>query len=508
MSKPSNVFTPKFNNTYIKWLPELGQLVTPARFETPAWLITSEHVADLLQNHNEENATSSEVWHSKDMLAWFAGQTNLPGAQPLAQKYTGHQFGHYNPQLGDGRGLLLGELQTDNGRWDLHVKGAGQTPYSRFGDGRAVVRSSIREFLASEALYHMGIPSSRALGVFTTGEQVQRETLEPGAALIRVCPSHIRFGHFENAFHHGDADLQRRLVEYCVEHVLPRTHDDLNELNQVVDPSIEQKTLALFRFVIRRTAEMVAKWQAFGFCHGVMNTDNMSILGITFDFGPYGFLDQYNPEHICNHSDHSGRYAFDEQPGVALWNLNVLGHSLSGILDEHTLRTELQNYEPHLLAEYSNLMRSKMGFINQQADDRVLLGELLNIMAENRTDYTIAWRTLSEVQAPESDTSPFVNLFVNRTQAQAWLDKYKQRLSLETTTASQRTLQMNAVNPKYILRNYLAQQVIEAAEQGDTQPLKTLYEVLQKPFDEQPQHQEFAKHPPAWSEELSISCSS
>ncbi|GAA0300118.1 YdiU family protein [Psychrosphaera haliotis] len=495
-----------FNNTYIKYLPELGAVINPAKFNKPNWLITSIDTAELLSSPS----FPSLQWLSESSLDWFAGKSSISGAQPFAQKYTGHQFGHYNPQLGDGRGVLLGEVESSHGRFDIHVKGAGQTPYSRFGDGRAVVRSSIREFLASEALHHLGIPTSRALGVFTTGEQVQRETIEQGAALIRVCPSHIRFGHFENAFHHGDTDLQTRLVEYCINHVLPKEHSDLAELYKAdaSDVNIEEKTRLLFRFTIKRTAEMVAKWQAHGFCHGVMNTDNMSILGLTFDYGPFGFLDQYNPQHICNHSDHTGRYAFDEQPGVALWNLNVLGHSLSGLLDGPILRAELEQYQPHLLAEYSNLMRQKMGFAKHKTDDRILLGELLSLMQENKADYSIVWRTLSEMNNVIVESNKFTDLFIDRDGALKWLQKYSNRLAIETRSDEKRTQTMQAINPKYILRNYLAQQVIEAAEQGDNKPLEELYSVLKRPYDSQPEYSRYAQHPPAWSEELSISCSS
>ncbi len=531
-----------FNNTYFQDLSELGQLVTPAVYKDAAWLMTSPELLKTM-------ACDADLF-STNALRWFSGQTTLDHAKPFAQKYTGHQFGHYNPELGDGRGVLLGEIETQTGRWDLHVKGAGQTPYSRFGDGRAVLRSCVREFLASEALHHLGIPTSRALGVFTTGEQVQRETREPGAALIRVCPSHLRFGHFEMAFHHGDLDFQTRLVKYCLYKVLPQDHPDLEELHALnVDANfdatsdatsdansdakhgekatLKTETQIMFRFIIRRTAEMVAKWQAVGFCHGVMNTDNMSVLGLTFDYGPFGFLDHYNPQHICNHSDHSGRYAFDEQPGIALWNLNVLGHSLSGIIDADTIRGELQDYEKHLLANYSDLMRNKMGLATPQKNDRILLGELLEVMQENKADYTIVWRTLSEIVdfSDEKSCARFTDLFLNREQARAWLDQYIQRLSAETRSNEARSLAMCAANPKYILRNYLAQEAIaetelnfksgslkmdvsESSSAPSNKKLHQLFEVLKRPFDAQPEHETLAKHPPAWSEDISISCSS
>ena len=498
----------KFNNTYAHFLPEISASVQATAFSNANWLIKSADVDTLLTNRqiNSSSLTTDIA------LNWFAGIDTHPSAQPVAQKYTGHQFGQYNPQLGDGRGLLLGEIETDNGRFDIHVKGAGQTPFSRFGDGRAVVRSSIREFLGSEALHYLGIPTSRALGVFTTGESVQRETIEPGAALIRVCPSHLRFGHFEYAYHQGDTDLQAQLVKYCLYQVLPQQHIDLAQLQQwqasEAKVSLAQEAQLMYRFIIRRTAEMIAKWQAFGFCHGVMNTDNMSVLGITFDYGPFGFLDKYNPKHICNHSDHNGRYAFDEQPGVALWNLNVLGHALSNLMPEAAIREELEKYEPHILATYSELMRTKLGLTKHKTEDRALLGELLAIMQVNQTDYTITWRTLSEISDFDQHQQRFVDLFLNREQARTWLKKYQTRLNFEPLSQNERSEAMCRVNPKYILRNYLAQQAIEEAEKGQLQKLNELYQILKTPYKEQPEFSDYAKHPPSWAEELSISCSS
>lgn len=484
--------TQRFNNTYANTLGDVASAITPTAFNKAKWLITSQEVADLLE-------IDDALLASPELLDWLAGKTELAGAEPLAQKYTGHQFGHYNPELGDGRGILLAELEAKSGRWDIHVKGAGQTPYSRFGDGRAVLRSSIREFLASEALHHLGIPTSRALGVYTTSESVQRETIEQGAVLVRIANSHIRFGHFEYAFYQKDQALLERLVEYVYKDVLPLDHQN--------PCSIKDKAYEILRYAVSSTASMVAKWQAFGFCHGVMNTDNMSILGITFDFGPYGFLDEYNPGHICNHSDHSGRYAFDEQPGIALWNLNALAHALSPLLERDELAGALQKYEPTLLAEYSDLMRRKLGLSSKQENDRLLLSELLSIMQMDKSDYTNTWRLLSSIKLGSED-SRFIDHFINRDLASVWLEKYKKRVLLDKNSEQQRSALMKASNPKYILRNYLAQEAIEAAEQGDPSKLETLFEVLKKPFDEQVEYERYAKLPPDWSKDLSISCSS
>lgn len=482
----------RFNNTYASQLADIASPVTPTRFAKAQWLIQSLDTAQLLD-------IEEALLKSDELLSWLAGNAKLDGAEPVAQKYTGHQFGHYNPELGDGRGLLLAEIEANSGRWDIHVKGAGQTPYSRFGDGRAVTRSCIREFLASEALHYLGIPTSRALGVYTTSESVQRETIEQGAVLVRIAQSHIRFGHFEYAFHQQDRALLERMVNYVHQDVLPLDHR--NAL------SVEEKAYEILQYAVSATATMVAKWQAFGFCHGVMNTDNMSILGMTFDFGPYGFLDEYNPGHICNHSDHSGRYAFDEQPGIALWNLNVLAHSLSELVKRDDLATLLQKYEPKLLGDYSDLMRQKLGFSSKQENDRLLLSELLALMQMDELDHTNTWRLLSNIELGKNDAT-FRDHFINRDMADKWLDKYKKRALLDKNSETDRLALMKKSNPKYILRNYLAQEAIQAAEQGDTSKLDTLFKVLKTPFDEQPDFESYAKPPPDWSKSLSISCSS
>jgi uncharacterized protein YdiU (UPF0061 family) len=489
--KQSDQIQLNLKHSYAEQLSEMAAFITPTPMPDASWIVTSPDVAELLE-------LPDSVFTDTHYLDWFSGNATLSNAKPLAQKYTGHQFGHYNPDLGDGRGLLLGELQTSSGHWDIHVKGAGQTPFSRFGDGRAVLRSSVREFLASEALFHLGIPTSRALGVFKTSEAIQRETTEQGAVLIRICQSHIRFGHFEYAFYQNNTELLETLVEYTHSHVLQLATD--------VHLTIQDKTLAMYKAVISSTAELVAKWQAFGFCHGVMNTDNMSILGITFDFGPYGFLDEFDSKHICNHSDHSGRYAFDEQPGVALWNLNALGHALSPLLTKDQLSECLSQFEPTLVKAYSALMRQKLGLTQNDKGDQVLLGEWLTLLQQDKRDYTNSWRLLSNYDG--SDDTSILDHFIDREAASKWLTKYKHRLLIEKDDTQTRLQKMRAVNPKYILRNYLAQQAIKAAESGDNSELETLFKVLKHPFDEQPEFDSYASTPPDWSKDLSISCSS
>ncbi|MDP2226039.1 MAG: YdiU family protein, partial [Moraxellaceae bacterium] len=287
-----------------------------------------------------------------EFARYFGGQQLLPGSAPLAMKYTGHQFGSYNPELGDGRGLLLGEVMNGRGEHiDLHLKGAGQTPYSRFGDGRAVLRSCIREYLGSEAMHGLGIPTTRALCIIGSDEPVQREKTETAAMLLRMADTHIRFGHFEWLFHSGQHELLKAFTDKVIAWHFPAITASATPYRD------------FFAEVSRRTASLMAKWQLAGFAHGVMNTDNFSITGTTFDYGPYGFLDAYAPGFICNHSDHSGRYAWNQQPSIGLWNLNALAHALSGLIARDDLVAILQDYEPQLVRVYAEGLRAKLGLL-------------------------------------------------------------------------------------------------------------------------------------------------
>lgn len=414
----------------------------------------------------------------------------------FAQKYGGHQFGHWNPELGDGRGVLLGNVKDKQGQYqDLHLKGAGNTPYSRFGDGRAVLRSTLREYLASEALHALGIPTSRALCLISSDTLVQREEAETAAMMIRTCPSHIRFGHFEYYFHHQHPKQLEDLFQYCFRQYY--SHCDQSE----------NPYLAMFRHIVSATAKMIAKWQVFGFAHGVMNTDNMSIHGITFDYGPYGFLDQFDPDFICNHSDHQGRYAFGQQPGVGLWNLNALACSFSPYVEKEALADELKNYESVLISEYSQLMGNKLGISQIQNQDQGLLDDLLQHMQLEQRDYTLTFRRLYQSRL-HNQASIFTDNFIDREKAENWLKHCKQRWQIETHKAASELNTMALHSPKYVLRNYLAHQAIKGAEQGDYSEFNTLLSVLSRPFDEQPEQEPYSAPPPDWGRELSISCSS
>lgn len=435
-----------------------------------------------------------------EFTRYFAGLEPHPHSSPLAMVYSGHQFGGYSPQLGDGRGLLLGEIVNRRGeRWDIHLKGAGKTPYSRFGDGKAVLRSCIREFLGSEALHHLGVPTSRALCIFESNETVMRESVETGAALVRLSQSHIRFGHFEYFYYNQQPQALKALADHVI------------ALHFAEFQSADNPYLELFREIVRRTASMIAQWQAVGFAHGVMNTDNMSILGITFDYGPFGFMEEFNPAYICNHSDHGGRYAFHQQPGIAMWNLNALAQTFIDLVPQQQLVDTLKQYQHQLLDAYHKKMYSKLGLLVATPEDQALVTQLIELLTANHPDYTIFFRTLSNLELNgdrEAILSDIRNLFIDRDQADKWLKLYEARLRQQVDSDKSRQLRMKAHNPKYILKNYLAQQAIERAQAGDFSEVETLLKLLKKPFDEQPEYEQYAGFTPDWGKQLEISCSS
>lgn len=426
-----------------------------------------------------------------------AGCALLEGMSPVAMKYTGHQFGMYNPDLGDGRGLLLWETEGPDGRVrDWHLKGAGQTPYSRFGDGRAVLRSTIREYLCSEAMHYLGIPTTRALLLVASTEPVRRETIETAAALIRVADTHIRFGHFEYAAHHLGPEAVKTLADHTIRHHFP----DLAALSE------GERYRSFFAEVVRRTARTIAQWQSVGFCHGVMNSDNMSITGDTFDYGPYAFLDDFDARYICNHTDQGGRYAYNRQPEIGFTNCQFLAHTLTSLLEEDDLRRGMREYETVYNETFISLMRRKLGLSATDDNDLSLVMDTYSMLHEHSIDYTRFFRGLSTLAT--KGPGPVRDLFTDRSVADNWLERYDQRLEQETQTAQEREATMCRINPKYILRNYLAQNVIEAAQVGDDRPLTELLKVLRHPYDEQPEFEAYAALPPTWGKEMDISCSS
>ncbi|CQI88356.1 protein adenylyltransferase SelO [Yersinia rohdei] len=478
----------QFNNSYEQQLSGFYTPLQPTPLQGARLLYHSEPLAQELE--------LDASWFSAPKSAVWAGERVLPGMKPLAQVYSGHQFGMWAGQLGDGRGILLGEQQLSDGRsMDWHLKGAGLTPYSRMGDGRAVLRSVIREFLASEALHHLGIPTSRALTIVTSDHPVYREQAERGAMLLRVAESHVRFGHFEHFYYRQQPAQVKQLADYVIARHWPQWAGQ------------EDGYLLWFTDVVKRTARLMAHWQTVGFAHGVMNTDNMSILGITMDYGPFGFLDDYDPGYICNHSDHQGRYAFDNQPAVALWNLHRLGQALSDLLSAEQLQQGLAAYEPELMAAYGQQMRAKLGFSQSDSQDNDVLTGFLSLMIKEKRDYTRSFRLLSEVEM-QSSHSALRDDFIDRAAFDSWYRRYRARLQQESIDDAERQQLMKAVNPHYILRNYLAQLAIDSAEKDDIQPLQRLHQALQQPFADNPEFNDLAALPPDWGKHLEISCSS
>lgn len=438
----------------------------------------------------------SEAWAASDeALAIFSGNRVPGGSAPLASVYSGHQFGVWAGQLGDGRALLLGEWDTPQGPQEIQLKGAGPTPYSRMGDGRAVLRSSIREFLCSEAMHALGVPTTRALCVTGSDAPVRRETIETAAVVTRVAPSFIRFGHFEHFSHHDQHAELRRLADFVIEHFYPECAQTPGN-----------PYAALLQAVSERTAVLLSHWQAVGFCHGVMNTDNMSILGLTIDYGPFQFLDAYVPGHICNHSDSSGRYAFSRQPNIAYWNLFCLGQALLPLMDEQQQALDaLASYKTVYPEQLFARLGAKLGLERAEAGDRALCEDLLRPLAQNKVDHTIFWRRLSHAVAG-GDFEPVRDLFLDRAAIDGWLARYGERIGGQAAEPSGR--RMLQTNPKFVLRNHLGELAIRAAQAKDFSGVSDLLRLLSQPFDEHPGFEAHADFPPDWATQIEISCSS
>ncbi len=430
----------------------------------------------------------------------LTGNRPLAGGQSLASVYSGHQFGQWAGQLGDGRAILLGETPG----WEVQLKGAGQTPFSRMGDGRAVLRSSIREFLGSEAMHGLGIPSSRALCVTGSDAPIRREEIETAAVVTRMAPSFIRFGHFEHFCHNGLYDPLKVLADFVIDHHYPDCRTDTRWGG---NPYV-----ALLAAVTGRTAEMVAQWQAVGFCHGVMNTDNMSILGLTIDYGPFQFMDAYDPGHICNHSDTQGRYAFYKQPNVAYWNLFCLGQAMLPLIGEQEQAiAALETYRTLYPQAFARRMAAKLGFADVQEAHTPLIESILKLLAADKVDFTIFWRRLShsvhgQVGEQRADDASVRDLFLDRAGFDTWLLSYSELLA-QVERASAADLMLKT-NPKYVLRNHLGEEAIQAARRKDFTVVAQLLKVLEHPYDEHLEHGDWAGFPPSWAASIAISCSS
>lgn len=448
----------------------------------------------------------------------FAGNALLPGMEPYAACYGGHQFGNWAGQLGDGRAISLGEaVSADGRRHELQLKGAGLTPYSRMADGRAVLRSSLREFLCSEAMHHLGVPTTRALSLVLTGDQVVRDMFydghpraEPGAIVCRVAPSFIRFGNFEIFAARGEEAILRQLVDFTIRRDFPE-----------LDAAAPDRIQRWFEEVCVRTARMIAHWMRVGFVHGVMNTDNLSVLGLTIDYGPYGWLENVDPDWTPNTTDaHGRRYAFGRQPEIAHWNLLCLARALAGLLeDPEVLREGLDRYAEVYTQEYRRMHAAKLGLAELADDDVALVQRLYTLMQHAEVDMTLAFRALADIDPNAPSLAPLHEAFYrddlrerHAGDWQAWLDDYAARLRADGEAPSVRRQRMYAVNPRYVLRNYLAQQAIDRAEQDDFTMIQDLLEVLRRPYEDQAGRDAFAARRPEWARHRAgcsmLSCSS
>jgi uncharacterized protein YdiU (UPF0061 family) len=484
-----------FANSFAALPPAFHTRLMPTPVPAPYLVCASPSAAALIRLDPTEFATDHFVQA-------FAGNRTPAGADPLAAVYSGHQFGVWAGQLGDGRAILLGEVPAPGtpppGTMELQLKGSGLTPYSRMGDGRAVLRSSIREFLCSEAMAGLGIPTSRALCVIGTDMRVMRETVETGAVTTRMAPTFVRFGSFEHWYYRDRQEDLKTLADYVIDRFYPELGAAANRYQ------------ALLSEVTRRTARLIAQWQAVGFMHGVMNTDNMSILGLTIDYGPFGFMEAFDAGHICNHSDQQGRYSYRMQPGIGEWNCYALGQALLPLIgDVDNTQAALEIYKPEYRKALDDLLHAKLGLQARQENDGKLFDDMFAMLQGSHVDFTLFFRRLGNLQIEnQAADEPLRDLFIDRPAFDAWAVQYRARLRQENSADGSRKTAMDAANPKYVLRNYLAQIAIEKAQEKDFSEIRTLLALLEKPFDEQPEYERYAMLPPDWASELEVSCSS
>ena len=485
--------------------------VTPRIASSPKLIHFSDDFA-------KEIGLENEV-HSEEFLKIFSGSDVYPDTNPFAMCYGGHQFGNWAGQLGDGRAINLFELEHNNKHWALQLKGAGETPYSRTADGFAVLRSSIREHLCSEAMYYLGVPTTRSLSLIITGDEVVRDVLyngnpayEKGAVVCRVAPSFIRFGNFQLLASRNDLATLKELTDYTIKHHFPNSNTEGN-----------QKYLFFYKEVAQRTLKMIIEWQRVGFVHGVMNTDNMSILGLTIDYGPYGWLENFDPNWTPNTTDAQGkRYRFGNQPDIALWNLVQLGNALYPLIEDiPAMQDVLDQFSVEYDSQYHKMMQNKLGLENQH-DEKFLADLHLNLNA-SETDMTLFFRNLGNIEKSDSAEKTLVkieNAFYkpdeiienNRENWLKWFSSYLEKINSENRTDFDRKSDMNAVNPKYVFRNYMAQLAIEAAEKEDYNGIQELYNLLKNPYSEQPENEKWFAKRPEWARNKvgcsMLSCSS
>ena len=478
-----------WHNRFANLSPAFGTRLAPTPLPSP-YLVTASPASAAVLGLRVEQLQSAQS------IAVLAGNRVPRGAEPMAAVYSGHQFGVWAGQLGDGRAHLLGGVETGEGLIELQLKGAGETPYSRMADGRAVLRSSIREYLCSEAMHGLGIPTTRALSIAGSDQPVIRESVETAAVVLRMAPSFVRFGSFEHWASRNRHDELKLLADYVIDAFYPAARDAKNPYQ------------ALLAAVTGRTARLMAQWQAVGFCHGVMNTDNMSILGLTLDYGPFGFLDGFDANHICNHTDQQGRYSYARQPAVARWNCYCLAEALMPLIEDvDSAEAALEPFKAVFGDAMDAALHAKLGLAEALPGDQALIDALFALLQDTRTDYTLFFRRLGDLDHP-SDGQPVRDLFVDRERFERWAVDYRARLARESRSADAKRIAMHAVNPRYVLRNHLAEEAIVRARQQDYAEIDSLARALRHPYDEQPEFARYADLPPDWAGSLEVSCSS
>lgn len=472
----------QYTNRLYKNAPFIFAKVAPTALNTPKILHVNSQMLSTL-------GLDESVIDNPSFLRFLNGDLDFEGLFFGASFYSGHQFGHYVPRLGDGRAITIAEIKNDQGEhFELQLKGSGLTPFSRMGDGKAVVRSSIREYLASAHMKALNIPTTEALAVITGSDDVYRETVEKSAIVLRVAESFLRFGHFQYYAHTNQTEELKTLVDFAIEHYFSDYKDHPN------------RYVLFYQDVVKKTAKLFARWQSVGFCHGVLNTDNMSILGLTLDYGPYGFINHFDQDHVCNHSDHEGRYSLGNQPSIGMWNLQMLGVALYSLIPEDDRKRVLETYPQIFLVEYRRLLLEKCGLYSMQPTDEDFLRSTLNMLVLTELDYTQFFRSLSRYEKGSLKLEG-INLSDNLVE---WIKThYEPRLSFESTTESERHNRMLLTNPKFILRNYLAQTVID-----DPALMNKMFEVMTHPFDEWTEVEEWSRPAPLKYRNLAVSCSS
>lgn len=473
----------KLTTPYLELNKLFYQELEPTPLDNPFLISVSKDAGELLD-------VKDDMLEDEKLLHVVNGTHKLEGSKTFAMCYAGHQFGYFSPRLGDGRAINLGKVKGQN----LQLKGSGQTMYSRHGDGRAVLRSSIREYLISEAMHGLGIETSRALALIGSDTDVARERWEKGAIVLRLSPTWIRFGTFEYFNSIGHHEKLQELADYVIDESFPHLKDEIDLY------------LKMYKEIVENTARTIAKWQSVGFNHGVMNTDNMSIDGRTIDYGPFAFLDDYDANYVCNHTDKDGRYSFRSQPGIAKWNLERLAVALSPILNYDKADDVLEDsYYDVYEDEFSSIMLKKMGLVNKDEDDLTLMRKMLSSLQRSPIDYTKFFRTLSHYNGDKDELLCLVEF---KKPLQGWLESYDKRLEKESLHVKERHELMLSVNPKYILKNHLFQDAIDGAKESDFSMIEDMLKVAMNPFDEHPDLEHLSRSAPQSSKNIKLSCSS